>query len=39
MEALSDEVAVNEIKLLAVIASEQGLNHIKADYPELEARI
>jgi len=29
-------VPVSEIKLLAVIASEQGLNHIKAEYPGLE---
>ncbi|KAF8746004.1 hypothetical protein AX14_004292 [Amanita brunnescens Koide BX004] len=32
-------VPVSQIKLLAVIASEQGLEHVKAEYPGLEARM
>jgi uracil phosphoribosyltransferase len=30
-------IVVNNIKLLAILASEEGLNHIKREYPELEA--
>jgi len=29
-------VPVNNIKLLAILASEEGLNHVKGEYPELE---
>jgi hypothetical protein len=38
-EPLSDQLSVSQIKLLGVIASKQGLMHIKDEYPELEARI
>lgn len=35
---MSCAFAVNKIKLLSVLASEEGLRHIKAEFPGLEVR-
>jgi hypothetical protein len=32
-------VQVNKIKLLCVLASEQGLQHVQAEHPDLEVRV